>query len=274
MSGAGTSAALAVLGDGAPCHRHLVGFAAGEAHEPSTWLGWPSLRLTQAPPFDACRARSAVEAARGLKSGMPRCVRRKHHQGRSGSGLRRGWQLDASLVRERGATSRGVRLSPAHADRQAFRHDALLYDGDEEFLAGAAAVHPRGLEAGEPVLVAVDTAQDRPAALRAGRATREHVHFADMREIGGNPARIIPAWRQFVDARSSRRAARPGHRRADLGGPQRGRARGVPAARVAAQPRLRRRAPLSLLCPYDTGALDAERDRGGAPQPSDDRRGR
>ena len=75
-----------------------------------------------------------------------------------------------------------------------FSHEALLYEGPDGLLAGHVAVHPRGLDAGEPILVAV--ARRRSAPLRAALgADAERVEFADMAVLGHNPARIIPAWR-------------------------------------------------------------------------------
>lgn len=45
-----------------------------------------------------------------------------------------------------------------------FRHEALLYDGADDFLAGALSFIRDGLAAGEPVLVAVDA--EKMQALR------------------------------------------------------------------------------------------------------------
>ena len=55
-----------------------------------------------------------------------------------------------------------------------------------------------GVWAGEPVLVAVG--RERTRALQAELGSdAAGVQFADMPELGRNPARIIPAWRDFVD---------------------------------------------------------------------------
>jgi anti-sigma regulatory factor (Ser/Thr protein kinase) len=78
-----------------------------------------------------------------------------------------------------------------------FRHDALLYGSDAEYLAGTVPFVQEGLDAGEPVLVAV--APDRIALVRAALGSdARRVQFADMTELGGNPARIIPAWADFL----------------------------------------------------------------------------
>ena len=84
----------------------------------------------------------------------------------------------------------------------AFSHEALLYAGPDEFVDATLPFLHDGLEADEPMLVVVSA--DKIAMLRAelgGDADR--VQFGDMDEIGTNPARIIPAWRDFVDAQSS-----------------------------------------------------------------------
>ena len=81
----------------------------------------------------------------------------------------------------------------------AFHHEALFYDGEEGFLEGTLSFVRDGVWADEPVLVAVSKA--RGAALKdelGGDA--EAVHFADMEELGRNPACIIPAWHEFVQA--------------------------------------------------------------------------
>lgn len=78
-----------------------------------------------------------------------------------------------------------------------FRHDAMLYGSDVEYVAGTVPFVQEGLDAGEPVLVAV--APERIALMRdaLGRDA-ERVRFVDMRQLGGNPARIIPAWADFL----------------------------------------------------------------------------
>jgi anti-sigma regulatory factor (Ser/Thr protein kinase) len=57
------------------------------------------------------------------------------------------------------------------------------------------------VEAEAPVMVAVS--RERIVRLReALGAAAERVAFVDMRELGGNPARIIPAWREFLRERA------------------------------------------------------------------------
>jgi anti-sigma regulatory factor (Ser/Thr protein kinase) len=86
-----------------------------------------------------------------------------------------------------------VRRPTVHA----FRHEALLYQGTPGFLDAVLPFIQEGVEGGETVLVAVD-----PAKIELLRqelnGTGDRVRFADMLELGHNPGRIIPAWRDFV----------------------------------------------------------------------------
>lgn len=78
-----------------------------------------------------------------------------------------------------------------------FRHEALLYDGLDDFVARTSAFLRDGVEADEPALVVV--AAHKVAALRDELGPlADEVCFADMAEVGANPGRIIPAWRDFV----------------------------------------------------------------------------
>jgi anti-sigma regulatory factor (Ser/Thr protein kinase) len=79
-----------------------------------------------------------------------------------------------------------------------FRHESLLYAGDDEFLGGTVPFIEDGLEAGEPVLVAVGP-QGRTLIEQALGPRRRGVGFLDMHALGRNPARIIPAWQRFLE---------------------------------------------------------------------------
>ncbi len=78
-----------------------------------------------------------------------------------------------------------------------FRHQAMLYAGLEQFTGRTGAFVRDALDADEPILVAV--AEPRASMLREalGRDARR-VDFLDMGEVGRNPARIIPAWADWV----------------------------------------------------------------------------
>ncbi len=79
-----------------------------------------------------------------------------------------------------------------------FQHVAMLYAGDDEFLAGTMAFLEAGLDAGEPALVSVPA--ERLDLLRRGLgpSTGELVRLVPMEDMGRNPAWIIPAWAEFV----------------------------------------------------------------------------
>lgn len=140
-------------------------------------------------------------------------------------------------------------------DGNAFRHEALLYAGEAEFLKSATAFIRDGVAAGEPTLVVVDAAKiDRLRAALGSDA--QAVHFADMAKVGLNPARIIPAWEDFVN-----QYVGEGRRLRGIGEPiwpER------PAAELIESQRhetllnvaFDRRSPWWLLCPYDIDALD------------------
>jgi anti-sigma regulatory factor (Ser/Thr protein kinase) len=87
----------------------------------------------------------------------------------------------------------------APSSESGFRHEAFLYDSPIGFRDGALSFIHAGISSGEAVLVVVDHA--KIALLRAeldGDADR--VLFADVADVGRNPARIIPVWQKFVAA--------------------------------------------------------------------------
>jgi anti-sigma regulatory factor (Ser/Thr protein kinase) len=84
-----------------------------------------------------------------------------------------------------------------HPDRS-FVHEAFLYAGLEDFLRGTLAFIREGVEAGEPILVVLSSEKIERLREALG-ADADAVSFADMAEVGANPARIIAAWRAFVD---------------------------------------------------------------------------
>jgi anti-sigma regulatory factor (Ser/Thr protein kinase) len=164
-----------------------------------------------------------------------------------------------------------------------FRHEALLYAGEEEFLAGTVPFIRDGVRLDEPVLV-VESAP-KIALLRATLGEdADAVFFADMAAVGANPARIIPAWQDFVSHRGA------GEKRVRGVGepiwPDRSRAELIECQRHESLLNVAFAGgrPWSLLCPYDTTLLGPEvidearrsheyvTERGRA-RPSDDYRG-
>ena len=89
-----------------------------------------------------------------------------------------------------------------------YRHEAFLYSGLPEFLSGTTSFIRRAVNARDPVLVVVSSEKVGLLRERLGDES-EHVDFADMAEVGDNPARIIAVWQDFV-------AGHPGSR--PLGG--------------------------------------------------------
>jgi anti-sigma regulatory factor (Ser/Thr protein kinase) len=83
--------------------------------------------------------------------------------------------------------------------RSDFHHEVFFYADPDEFLSGTAPYLREGIEAGERALVAVGP--ERTAALQGELdGDADAVRFADMHALGRNPARIIPFWRDFLDA--------------------------------------------------------------------------
>ncbi len=145
-----------------------------------------------------------------------------------------------------------------------FGHEILLYRGLEDLVARTAPYLAEGLSGDEPVLVALLPERNEALAAALERLGEDagRVCFVDMRALGANPARIIPAWQAFVDE-------------ADSGAVGRG---GAPA-RVLAEPLWAGRRPVEveeclvheglldvafgagvpwqLLCAYDASALPA-----------------
>lgn len=79
-----------------------------------------------------------------------------------------------------------------------FRHEARFYAGPEGFLAETLPFVRDALDADAAILVVV--AAEKVGWLRDGLGRdASEVRFADMRAVGRNPARIIPAWAGFVD---------------------------------------------------------------------------
>jgi len=86
-----------------------------------------------------------------------------------------------------------------HGPAEAFRHEAFMYAGRDAFVEGMSAFIRDGVAAGEPTLVVVAAPKIRLLAEALGDDA-SGVLFADMADVGSNPARIIPAWREFVAA--------------------------------------------------------------------------
>jgi anti-sigma regulatory factor (Ser/Thr protein kinase) len=78
-----------------------------------------------------------------------------------------------------------------------FRHEALFYAGERDFVERTGSFIQESVRAGEPILVVVSKHKIDLLRSKLGRDAGR-VRFADMADVGHNPARIIPAWRDFV----------------------------------------------------------------------------
>jgi anti-sigma regulatory factor (Ser/Thr protein kinase) len=138
-----------------------------------------------------------------------------------------------------------------------FRHEALFYNGEDGFLRGVLPFVGEALETEEPLLVAVGEARSELLRDTLGEDA-ERVCFADMDRLGRNPARVIPAWREFLSEHAA-----PGHPVRGIGEPiwpgrsevereECARHESLLNVAFAHGPEWR------LLCPYDLDALDAD----------------
>jgi anti-sigma regulatory factor (Ser/Thr protein kinase) len=146
-------------------------------------------------------------------------------------------------------------MPKAVTHQHGFHHEAVLYAGEDDFAARLLPFIRDGVARDEPVMVA--TSAGRIERLRSGlNGESDSVRFVDMAELGRNPARIIPAWREFAEAGEGR--------------PQRGIGEPIWAGRTDAEVSechhhesllnlaFAEGPELSLLCPYDVDALPAE----------------
>jgi anti-sigma regulatory factor (Ser/Thr protein kinase) len=143
------------------------------------------------------------------------------------------------------------------AKQKIFQHEAFFYSGEANFLAGVVPFIRDAVAADEPVLVAVDEAKIRSIDAALG-CHGGLVQYADMAELGRNPACIIPAWRDFVaehadKGRSVRGIGEPiwkGRSEAEL----------VECHHHESLLNLAFGETLGfwLICPYDAGALDPD----------------
>jgi len=140
---------------------------------------------------------------------------------------------------------------------QGYPHEAFLWHEAEDFTAEMVPFVEDGLDAGEPVMVAVTP--EHTTWLRDALGKRSaQVEFVDMYELGRNPARIIPAWQQFLDdhtdgmgpARGIGEPIWPGRRAAELLECQLHEA----LLNVAVEPGV----PFWLVCPYDAQRLSPQ----------------
>jgi anti-sigma regulatory factor (Ser/Thr protein kinase) len=158
-------------------------------------------------------------------------------------------------LRPPGQPAKGDRMASSSRAGCSFRHEALFYAGESGFLRGTLPFIRDALAAEEPLLVAVSSARSSLLTEALGDDA-QRVRFVDMHELGRNPARVIPAWGEFLRERAPGGGARgigepvwAGRSRAELSECQRHESLLNLAFDDGPQ--------WQLLCPYD---LDALRD--------------
>jgi anti-sigma regulatory factor (Ser/Thr protein kinase) len=145
---------------------------------------------------------------------------------------------------------------PAHKPHGSYQHEALLYRGDDDFLAGTVPFVLDAVSLEQPIMVAVT--MPRLVKLQAAVGPdAPGVEYVDMAELGANPARIIPAWRAFVDQHGA-----DGRPVRGIGEPVWAGRRATEIAECQLHEALLNLAiepdtALWLLCPYDADALPA-----------------
>jgi anti-sigma regulatory factor (Ser/Thr protein kinase) len=134
-------------------------------------------------------------------------------------------------------------------------HEALLYRGEEDFLAGVLPFVREGLRCGEDVVVAVGEGRTEPLRQALG-GDAERVRFLQPHEIGRNPARLIPAWQKLLDESAEQGRSIRGVSEAATA--RRSRAELEECLRVDAllDEAFAQGPAWRLLCPYDLAGLD------------------
>ncbi len=140
---------------------------------------------------------------------------------------------------------------------EGFRHEAIFYEDEAEFVDRTGSFIRAGIAMNEPTLVVV-SARKIKLLERALGSDGHKATFADMVQVGQNPARIIPVWREFIAEHVA------------PGSPARGVGEPIWAARSPAELVECERheallnlafadsAPWQLACPYDVSALAPE----------------
>ncbi|CAN5921692.1 sensor histidine kinase [soil metagenome] len=144
--------------------------------------------------------------------------------------------------------------SAAPSRQGGFRHDALLYAGADEFVSRMTTFIDDAIAADEPTLIVASA--EKIARLQPAADRSDLVGLADMGEVGANPARIIPAWAEFV-------ARHPGALVRGVGEPvtpERDDTELVEYQHLESLLNLAfaDAAGFWLVCPYDTGTLSTE----------------
>jgi anti-sigma regulatory factor (Ser/Thr protein kinase) len=136
-----------------------------------------------------------------------------------------------------------------------YLHDVMFWSGTDDFVHRTVAFVRGGLEAGEPVMVALP-AQRVASVRRSLGPEAAAVRFAEMESLGANPACIINAWVDFVEE-TGRRPSRgvgeplwPGRRSAEISECQ--------LHEALLNTAIGAHTPLWLRCPYDADLLPGD----------------
>ena len=139
--------------------------------------------------------------------------------------------------------------------RQSYRHEAFLWRGRAEYVAGLVPFVLEGLDAGETVLIGATAEHTRWLGEELGSRAAE-LELVDLATVAGNPARIIPAVQELLDG-----CCGPGRPARAIGEPvcPDGTAEHLHESQLneallnlAVDPDL----PFWLVCPYDAEHLD------------------
>lgn len=138
------------------------------------------------------------------------------------------------------------------AQSRGFRHEALFYATHDELIEQVSEFVVDGLVRGEPAVVAVSG--EKIEALRAALGgDHQGVFFADMGQIGRNPACLIPAYHEFITTNAPDGPSR------GVGEPVGPHRRGAELVECQIHESLCNLAFTTtgwwVLCPYDTSAL-------------------
>ena len=147
-------------------------------------------------------------------------------------------------------------MNPQAAQARGFRHEAFFYSGDDEFLQGTVPYLEKGICGGETVLAVLPEPRLQLIKEALGSAA-EAVEFWSMGNVGRNPARLIPAWRDFLHTCDLDRGVR------GLGEPVSPERSAAEVEECELHERLFNLAfaaerSLTVMCPYDTSGLEDE----------------
>jgi anti-sigma regulatory factor (Ser/Thr protein kinase) len=136
-----------------------------------------------------------------------------------------------------------------------FHHEALFYEGENGFLDGTLPFVNEALAAGEPLLVAIRDVRAQLLKQVLGEDAGR-LRFLDMRQLARNPARIIPAWHDFLEENAADGRLARGIGEALWAGRSEPEVSECQRYEALLNLAFQRSARFSLLCPYDIDGLE------------------